>query len=253
MTPRRIALAIVESVWHKSAVPIFIERFLLPLFAAAVILLALSNPMGFDTTQRITGALALIFAAYFVAHTLHKWPARVAPPPPPKVEVEALPPNRPQLLIVKWGQIDEATFAAHDKATHIVQHGFFMRNFGLGETTIGVRVALTVPTEIPDVWTNGEGSTPTIVIGKDQVVFVPLWRKMGGFLIGHVLSRFDLRYFLMQTFQDKFGNKEIPVTIRYTSNGKRYVTTQNLIYSPEQRDIVGFGDPVQTLDTEPSQ
>ena len=153
MTLRRIALAIAESVWHKSAVPIFIERFVLPLFAAAVILLALSNPMGFDTTQRITGALALIFAAYFVAHTLHKWSVQVVPPPPPKAEVETLPANRPQLLIVRWGQIDGATFTAHNKAPHIVQHGFFIRNFGLGETAIGVRATLTVPIEVPDVWT----------------------------------------------------------------------------------------------------
>jgi hypothetical protein len=154
---------------------------------------------------------------------------------------------------VKWGQIDEATFTAHNKAPHIVQHGFFVRNFGLGETAIGVRVMLTVPTEVPDVWTSGEGSTPSLAIGKDQEVFAPLWRKLGGYLLGHVLSRFDLRQFLVQTYNGKFGNREVPVTIRYSSNGKRYVTTQNLIYSPEQRDIVGFGDPVQTLDAEPSQ
>ena len=52
--------------------PIFLERFVLPVFVAAIVLLALTNPMGFDTTQRITGALALCFAAYFVAHTVHK-------------------------------------------------------------------------------------------------------------------------------------------------------------------------------------
>jgi hypothetical protein len=53
-------------------VPIFLERFILPVFAAVVVLLALTNPMKFDTTQRITGVLALLFAAYFVAHTAHK-------------------------------------------------------------------------------------------------------------------------------------------------------------------------------------
>lgn len=59
------------ALWHKSAVPIFLERFVLPLFAAAVIILALTNPMGFDNTQRVTGSLALLFAAYFVAHSIY--------------------------------------------------------------------------------------------------------------------------------------------------------------------------------------
>jgi hypothetical protein len=52
-------------------VPIFLEKFLLPVLAAALILLAITNPMKFDTTQRITGVFALFFAAYFVSHTLH--------------------------------------------------------------------------------------------------------------------------------------------------------------------------------------
>jgi hypothetical protein len=106
---------------------------------------------------------------------------------------------------------------------------------------------------VPDVWTSGEGSTPTIAIGKDQEAFAPLWRVLGGHLLGNILTRFDLPNFLVQTYNGKFGNKEIPVTLRYGSNGRNYVTTQNLIYSPEQRYIVGFGNPVQTLDAEPSQ
>lgn len=61
-------------LWHKTAVPIFVERFLLPLFAAAVVVLALTNPMGFDWIQRVTGSLALILLAYFVAHSIYKNP-----------------------------------------------------------------------------------------------------------------------------------------------------------------------------------
>jgi hypothetical protein len=137
----------------------------LPVFAATVIALAWANPMGFDVQQRVSGALGLICFAYFLSHTIHKWSI---PTPPVRPQVEALPATRPQLLIVKWGQIDEATYTAHDRAPHIVQHGFFIRNFGLGETAIGVRVKLTVPIEIPDVWTSGEGASPTIAIGKDQ-------------------------------------------------------------------------------------
>lgn len=37
-------------------------------------ILALTNPMKYDAVQRITGTTALVFAAYFVAHTLYKKP-----------------------------------------------------------------------------------------------------------------------------------------------------------------------------------
>src|SRR5258708_39779522 len=72
MNGPEIALALALRLWHKTAVPVFVERFMLPLFAGAVIVLALSNPMGFDRVQRITGTIAVIFAAYFFAHTIYK-------------------------------------------------------------------------------------------------------------------------------------------------------------------------------------
>lgn len=49
---------------------IFLEKFVLSLFAGVVLLLALTNPMRFDWTQRITGAVGLLFLAYFAAHTV---------------------------------------------------------------------------------------------------------------------------------------------------------------------------------------
>ena len=101
---RKIALAIGDHLWHKSAVPTFIERFVLTIFAAVVVAL-IANRMGFDTTQRITGALTLIFAAYFLAHTLHKLPPEV-PPLPPRAQEETLPTNRPQILITRWGRLN---------------------------------------------------------------------------------------------------------------------------------------------------
>lgn len=53
--------------------PVFLEQFLLPVFVALVVaLLAGTNPMGFDWTQRISGGLAIIFAAFFISYTLHK-------------------------------------------------------------------------------------------------------------------------------------------------------------------------------------
>ncbi len=164
-----------------------------------------------------------------------------------RTRAQEFPASRPQLRIVRWGQIDPA------KASHAGQQGFYVANFGLGEAAVGVRASLTVPTEVQDEWTSGGDSTNAIIVGKDDgEVFVPLWRKMGGYGLEGVLARFDLRNFLIHVYNGKSGNREIPVTIRYTSNGKKYVTTQNLIYSPEQRDIT-FGVPVQTSDTEPSQ
>ena len=61
--------------------PIFLERVILPLFVLVVFALAITNPMGFDVTQRITGGLALLLVAYFLAHTIHKKPA-IAPDTP---------------------------------------------------------------------------------------------------------------------------------------------------------------------------
>lgn len=39
---------------------------------ALTVLITFTNPMNFDWTQRITGGLALLFAAYFFAHTVHR-------------------------------------------------------------------------------------------------------------------------------------------------------------------------------------
>jgi hypothetical protein len=98
MTPRRIALAMADGLWHKSQVPIFIERFVLPVFVALVIGLAVTNPMGFDFQQRVSGALGLICFAYFLGHTIHKQKSLQPPPPPPRKTEAELPATRPQLL-----------------------------------------------------------------------------------------------------------------------------------------------------------
>jgi hypothetical protein len=61
--------AVANSV--QFTVSIFLERFVLSAFAGAVLILVLTNPMRFDWTQRITGAVGLLFLAYFAAHTAH--------------------------------------------------------------------------------------------------------------------------------------------------------------------------------------
>ena len=52
--------------------PVFLERFLLPVTAAVTVMVVFTNPMGFDWQQRMSGGLVLLFAAYFIGHTLHK-------------------------------------------------------------------------------------------------------------------------------------------------------------------------------------
>ena len=52
--------------------PIFLEKVILPLFVAIVVVVAITNPMKLDVVQRVTGAVAILMTAYFVAHTLHK-------------------------------------------------------------------------------------------------------------------------------------------------------------------------------------
>lgn len=59
-------------LWYKTAVPVFIERFLLAAMAAAFIAVVFVNPLSFDKIQRITAALALVFGAAFFAQTLYR-------------------------------------------------------------------------------------------------------------------------------------------------------------------------------------
>jgi len=52
--------------------PVFLERFLLACLATGFIAVALTNPMGFDVTQRVTLGLAILLFAGFVAYSIHK-------------------------------------------------------------------------------------------------------------------------------------------------------------------------------------
>lgn len=54
--------------------PLFLERFILPVCVTVAVLLAITNPMGLDSHQRISGVIAVVAIAYFTAHSLHKKP-----------------------------------------------------------------------------------------------------------------------------------------------------------------------------------
>jgi len=66
-----IPVAAWRYLWDNTAVPLFVERFILVVLAALFIAVAITNPMRLDTTQRVTAAVAIVFAAYFIAHTLY--------------------------------------------------------------------------------------------------------------------------------------------------------------------------------------
>jgi hypothetical protein len=67
-------------------VPVFLEKYLLPLATALTVLIVFTNPMNFDWAQRTTAGLAVFFAACFVAHTVHK----LNNPPKPITAFEAV-------------------------------------------------------------------------------------------------------------------------------------------------------------------
>lgn len=87
---RFIARRFARHLWYKTAVPVFIERFLLASMAAAFIAVVFVNPLKFDNIQRTTAALVLFFGAAFLAQTLYRHnESSQAPAPTPEAKTEA--------------------------------------------------------------------------------------------------------------------------------------------------------------------
>src|ERR1051326_2169401 len=70
-----------ERIWYGTAVPIFLERYLLPMVAALTVLVVVTNPMSLDLNQRITGGAVVVLVAYFVSHTAYKMNQPAKSPP----------------------------------------------------------------------------------------------------------------------------------------------------------------------------
>jgi uncharacterized membrane protein len=64
--------SLAERIWYDSAVPVFLERFILPALATVLIGVILLNPLKFDWQQQISLAIAVVALAYFVGHTVHR-------------------------------------------------------------------------------------------------------------------------------------------------------------------------------------
>lgn len=52
--------------------PVFLEKFVLPVLAAFMLTVILLNPLKLDKPQRISLAIAVLAIAYFVGHTLER-------------------------------------------------------------------------------------------------------------------------------------------------------------------------------------
>ena len=59
-------------IWHESAVPVFLERFVLTVLAAVVVTIIMLNPFKFDWDQQAALFIAVAAFAYFVATTVHR-------------------------------------------------------------------------------------------------------------------------------------------------------------------------------------
>lgn len=62
----------IENTWDWSYMPVFLERFVLPILAALIVGVILLNPFKFDRQQQLSLLLAVVGFAYFVGYTLHK-------------------------------------------------------------------------------------------------------------------------------------------------------------------------------------
>jgi hypothetical protein len=71
--------------------PVFLERFVLPICAALMIGVILLNPLKMDPQQRISLAACVLALAYFVGNSLHKSKPPVQEQPAPVVQTPSVP------------------------------------------------------------------------------------------------------------------------------------------------------------------
>jgi hypothetical protein len=75
-------------IWYESYVPVFLEKFVLPVLAASIIAIIVLNPFNLDRQQRISLLIGVLAIAYFVGYSLYKGSAAkttITPPSPPTI------------------------------------------------------------------------------------------------------------------------------------------------------------------------
>jgi hypothetical protein len=73
-----------ERIWYQCHVPVFLEKFLLPVLVTVGSAILVVNPMKFDWQSRISLFVGLLAIGYFVSHQLHlrNEALRAGTPPP---------------------------------------------------------------------------------------------------------------------------------------------------------------------------
>jgi len=69
----------LDNVYGDTYMPIFLERFVLPVLATSVITVILLNPFKWDWRQRTSLFVAVIALAYFVGYSLTKGKPAISP------------------------------------------------------------------------------------------------------------------------------------------------------------------------------
>ena len=61
----------LETLWHESYMPVFLERYVLPILVTLTVGVCVFNPWKWDWNQRISFLLGVACLAYFFSYTSH--------------------------------------------------------------------------------------------------------------------------------------------------------------------------------------
>jgi tRNA_anti-like len=76
-------VALLANLWHKYRVPVFLEKYILPILAGLTLLILVTNPMHFNVTQRIVSAVVALFLAVSASYAVQRQNRRKASYPGP--------------------------------------------------------------------------------------------------------------------------------------------------------------------------
>lgn len=137
--------------------PLWVERYLLPICAAIVFGLVILNPFKFDWPQRIALLVAISAFAYFLAHTVHK---------PKGVEAAD---SRVTALERQVKDLETRQQQAESEAASLKQKQTEIRNHLIGLITKGV--------QIRDEWDKTIGTGQTEQQQASHVDAVKKWHS----------------------------------------------------------------------------
>ena len=63
--------SLADRIWYESSVPVFGEKFVLPVLAAAVMAIVILNPMKWDWQSRLALFIGITAFAFLLSHQIH--------------------------------------------------------------------------------------------------------------------------------------------------------------------------------------